>query len=340
MAKKMWVWKDPDPKTGEKGVLMQLRIYSYMKWKTKIVHNMANVKRHYNLLLGEHLEITNPSYASKIADNYQRYLRDFDLWFHATDQSHDFVYKRTGMQSASIPNMRMSACCYLINQSFWTPDFKVQKDFDFMMCLNDLVSYKRPEWAMRLWTQWCRLVPDHKRFVVLFSNEFRGVLDSCKSIVNAAGFGDSVDFVRSPRPESILDAYRRSRFMLHPSKTESGPRVIAEAMSCGIPCVIPSENWKFSVSHLLPGIQVLSKGQFNSSDGVQSLLDFEKKVKPEELPGLVNTRGYLNQIDQKLAQINRVWTLGKLMPPQFVGGHIQDDQRDALFSRITGEALI
>jgi glycosyltransferase involved in cell wall biosynthesis len=337
MAKKMWIWRDPDLETGEKGVLMQLRIYSYFKWRTKVVKDFDKIKQHYNILMGEHMEVQNPMYQSKFADHYKTYIRDFDLWFHGTTSSRNFIYQKSGERAETVPHMLMPAVCYLINQDYWTPDPTVKKSYDFMICVNDLISYKRPELAIELFGIWRRKVNKKARCALVYSNVFSNMQNVCQRAADRAG---NVDFIRSPSPSQIRDLYRRSKFLIHPSRTESGPRVIGEAMSCGTPVIIPNEPWAESVAHLHPGMLVMKKKYFTNEVGPASIQKFDRDLDRSIVPQLVNTRYYLDQIDKKLAETNKVWTLGKLFPPQWVGEHLIAEKSDELFTQVTGEALI
>lgn len=334
----MWIWKQPDLKTGEKGVIMFLRIYSYFKWKTKTLQGPVDkVKEKYNFLLGEHLEVTNPRYSGKIKDFYRTEITDFDLWFYSSDISRDWVVKKSKGLAANVPHMKMSAVCYLIDQNFFKPDPIVRKEFDFIVCYNDMLPYKRPEWVMSFFEKY-RLFNPNARLAIVYKNTQQNLYN--KLYIQARKIG-GVCFYRCPSVEQIKNLYNKSRCLLHASETESAPRVIGEAMACGLPVVVAKEPWNASIDHLSNATLILPKLGWKSESGPYSVNKFldhikEQQIKPHKL---VRTKNFLDTIDNRLSTFNNPWTLGLLNPPIWVGENIIEDKNDRIFTEITGEVL-
>lgn len=335
MATKMWVWKHPDLNTGEKGVIMQVRIHSFYNWMVKHNTDLAKVKKYYNIIMGEHLEITNPMWRGVLKDRYNHMTKYLDLWFYSCEKARQYVFQKSHGVAARIPSLKMSAVCYLTDQTFWTPDPTVEKYYDFAVCYNDFVVYKRPMTVANLFFKYCQNYRK-SRMAVIYRNARATLLDDFKSKVA----GLSVDYIHSPTPEEIRDVYRRSKCLLHASQTESGPRVIGEAMSCGIPVVVAKEPWNASIAHLSDGVLAIPKGEWYDEIGVQKVANFIAKPPIKNLHDLVGTSRYIDKIDQSLAQINSPWTLGRLNPPLWIGEHSLDRENDEKFYRITGQRLV
>jgi len=337
MAQKMWVWKQPDLNTGEKGVIMMLRIYSYAKWvQNTLTCDIADIKKYYNFILGEHLEVSNPRYKNLMKNTYKEYIRHMDLWFYSSDFAKNWVIHKSSGHAASVPSLKMSAVSYLINQDWWDIT-NSKKEYKFVMVCNDFMEYKRPDWAIRFWKNYRAFHPNAK-FIIVYKNRSHVLLTKLKR--EARLFG-GVEWVNHPDPLIIKDIYNKSECLLHASSTESGPRVIAEAMSCNIPCVIAREKWNTSVEHLLPAILTLPEMGWKTSSGVLEIDSFLAKINANKIQprNLVDTKGFLDKIDAKLKSINNMWTLGQINPPNWIGGNSINDTNDIKFTEITGQKL-
>jgi glycosyltransferase involved in cell wall biosynthesis len=335
MATKMWVWKHPDLKTKEKGVLMQVRIHSFYNWCFKHKIDLARVKKYYNIIMGEHLEITNPLWRGVLKDRYAKMIKHLDLWFYSCEKSRLHVIKQSRHNALKVHSLMMSAVCYLTDQKFWTPDPETEKQYDFVVCYNDFVVYKRPMMIADFFEKYSEVYP-HSRMAVVYRNSKSSLLEQFRD--KLARF--SVDYIHSPNPVNIRDIYRKSKCLLHSSSTESGPRVIGEAMSCGVPVVVAKESWNASIYHLREGVLSLPKSEWKDHIGVEKVAEFITKAPIGKLHSLVGTSKYINKIDLALLDFNSPWTLGKLNPPLWVGEHNLDAENDEKFYQITGQRLV
>lgn len=333
MAKKMWVWKNPNLETGEKGVIMQLRIHSYFKWKTKtLTCDIKEIKKYYNLILGEHLEVANQRYNHLFKDHYSL-ITDFDLWFYAAEYSKQSVIQRSNSAAINVPSMKMSAVCYLIDPNFWVSN-NAHKKYDFLVCYNDFHPYKKPDRIASFWQIYRRMYPKSK-LVIVYKELSKSASADLKKICKSG----NVKLKKDPPADLICALYNSSKCLIHASKTESGPRVIGESMSCGTPCIIAEERWNESVSHLLPGILVLPERNWNSIRGCRQAYNFLNNCKVDTRQ-LVNTNHFLSCIDEKLATLNNKWTKGQLLPPSWIGARSAGDDNDRIFKEITGQDLV
>jgi hypothetical protein len=337
MAQKMWVWKNYNPETGEKGVIMMLRIYSYAKWiKNTLTCDVNNIKKYYNFIIGEHLEVSNPRYTTIMKNTYEEKIQDMDLWFYSSEFAKNWVISKSNGKAEKVPSMKMSAVSYLVNQDWWR-NVDVKKHNKFVMVCNDFMEFKRPDWRIKLWKHYKAYHPSSK-FVIVYKNRNHELLTKLKRESRNIG---GVEWINNPDPPLIRDIYNRSECLIHASSTESGPRVIAEAMSCNIPCVIAREPWNASVEHLFPCILTLPEMGWKTTSGVLEIDRFlinqkNNKISPRSL---VNTKGFLNKIDLKLKEINKIWTLGELSPPNWIGGNSINDINDKKFTQLTGQKL-
>lgn len=337
MATKMWVWKNPNTKTQEKGVIMFLRIHSYFKWKTKtLTCKVKEIKNYYNFILGEHLEVTNPSYDRLFKDYYQQCLPDFDLWFYSCDRSKKHVLSKSKNNELENTSMKMSAISYLIDQNFWTIQ-NMKKRYSFCLCCNDLLMYKRPDWALSFFNNWPSIPTYPQKMAIIYKNISKDVEYLLKKYTHLP-----IDFINNPEKEKIKQIYNESCALIHPSTTESGPRVIGEAISCGIPVIVPKTPWLESITNLMPACMILDKLDWKNGN-VLKTVEFINKYKTEDkrkkIRKLVNTTGNLHEIDVRLSKINNVWTLGDLQPPNWVGSKSTGLDNDNIFKQITNQNL-
>ena len=337
MAQKMWVWKQPNLITGEKGIIMMLRIYSYAKWIQKTLKcDVSDIKKYYNFILGEHLEVNSERYTGIMRDTYRGYIKDMDLWFYSSEFAKNWVISKSGGNAALIPSMKMSAVTYLVNQEWWTPQ-ESNKKYKFVVVYNDFVAFKRPDWIFALWKNYKKVHPNDK-MIIVYKNRTRDLFNKLEKESRIIG---DVKWLNNPSPEQIKDIYNKSECLLHSSATESGPRVIAEAMSCNMPCVIAREPWNASVEHLFPAILPLPKMGWQTPSGVLEIDSFLDRFKNGNISprNLVDTIGYLNKIDLKLQSLNSIWTLGQLKPPNWIGVNVINDSNDKEFTELTGQLL-
>lgn len=337
MATKMWVWKNPDLKKQEKGVIMFLRIHSYFKWKTKtLTCKIQDIKKYYNFILGEHLEVTNPSYDRLFKDYYEKCLPDFDLWLYSSDTAKNHVLNKSKNLLLEKNSMKMSAISYLIDQDFWTP-LNVKKRYSFCLCCNDLIMYKRPDWALSFFHNWPVIPTFPHKMAVIYKNiskDVEYIIQKYKHL--------PIEYINNPDKEKIKQVYNESCSLIHPSSTESGPRVIGEAMSCGIPVIVPKAQWLDSISHLLPACLILDKLDWkkgNTLKVVEFINKYKQEDKKQKIRKLVNTQTNLNTIDVRLSTINKNWTLGLLQPPNWVGSKSTGIENDNIFTELTKQSL-
>lgn len=338
MAIKSWSWKNPNLQTGEKGVIMFLRIHSYSKWKMKVVGSRLKIaKKYYNFIMGEHLQISNPMYKGLFKNYYRDNIRDFDLWFYGLEDSKKAVYKLSMGNAKSVDHIKMPASCYLTDEDFWTTDKTEPKIYDFVVCYNWIMKLKRPSWPINLFEQWKMKFPQAK-MAFIYGNIVHEQL--WKDVRAMAKGIDGIEWIKDPEPKQIRKIYRQSRFILHSSKSESGPRVIGEAMGCGCKAIVCASDWFESIEHLRHATIILNKTEWNSMGGVNKILEFDEATSHVVPGSLLNTKYYIDVIDKRLASLNKQWTLGQLKVPTWIGEKrsIQTDG-DKLFYKLVGVPL-
>lgn len=123
--------------------------------------------------------------------------------------------------------------------------------------------------------------------------------DGICQIIKAENLQSDISFKGFLLPSEITEEYRKSAFLVLPSKQESAPMCIAEAMACGIPVVatrvggVPymvSDGWTGSLCSMdnseilkLRMLDLMQHPAIRDRYGKQAKLDAERRWKPEKI---------------------------------------------------------
>ena len=138
------------------------------------------------------------------------------------------------LEAHGIPAERIFNPPNLFDPDLYRPDPAVAKDID-VLYVGNLVAVKRLAMLLEAVAPLARARPGF-RLVLVGDGVLRGDLESLASEMR---LGDSVVFAGARPFEEIAQWLRRSRVFVMTSEMEGLPQAMIEAMSCGVPVVLP-----------------------------------------------------------------------------------------------------
>ena len=138
------------------------------------------------------------------------------------------------LEAHRIPADRIFNPPNLFDPDLYGPDPAIEKDID-VLYVGNLVAVKRLDMLLQAASRLAGSRPAF-RMVLVGDGVLRGDLESLASKMR---LGDRVAFVGARPFEEIAQWLRRSRVFVMTSEMEGLPQAMIEAMSCGVPVVLP-----------------------------------------------------------------------------------------------------
>ena len=107
----------------------------------------------------------------------------------------------------------------------------------YLLWVSNFYDYKQ---ADRLLAAYARLSPEHRAAhpLVMAGGEWRGGLDAARAYAQELGITGDVRFLGWIDDRWLAPLYRHARLYCLASREETFGRCVAEAMACGVPCVV------------------------------------------------------------------------------------------------------
>ena len=138
------------------------------------------------------------------------------------------------LEEHGIPAARIFNPPNLFDVDLYLPDASVPKDVDALY-VGNLVAVKRLDMLLEAAALLKAARPGF-RLVLVGDGVLRGELEAQAARL---GLGEAARFVGAARFEEIVHWLRRARVFVMTSEMEGLPQAMIEAMSCGVPVVIP-----------------------------------------------------------------------------------------------------
>ena len=181
-----------------------------------------------------HDSLHNPE--DKAWKNYD-YMNLVEGWLYCFRDPKKYITKDLPMELIS-----ESDFC---NSDLYKPDKNIKKVYDFIyICPKD--SDNNCEGWVSLNKNW----PLAKKCLKIMCGKYKlkGLLigrKDCKLPKECKGMVDTTDFLSQTE---LIESYRKSKFIFIPNKSDASPRILTEALCCGVPALVNYNilgGWKY-----------------------------------------------------------------------------------------------
>lgn len=151
------------------------------------------------------------------------------------------------IQAKTLGSLKTAVIPHTVDPYYFMPMKHVDKTFD-IISVGSFVHIKRHELLINALAQL------RARAIIVGKIVSEEYYNRCVSLADKLGVRERVDIVPDVSPARLANYYRQSRILCHTSSTEAGPRVVLEAMSSGLPCVVCGDDIYGARNFVTPGV--------------------------------------------------------------------------------------
>ncbi len=173
---------------------------------------------------------------SKVNPNY-RYRKIASIEKFVIKNGKNFIAK-TNFANRFIHSLNPESNIYLIENIVHPAFFKIiRNDYlnNYIVYVGNINANKGVDELIKAFSKFVALQNDYKLLII--GNGDREYIHQCRKIANKFKISSKVEWFGHQTHEQIASVFESAKVLVHPSKMDTSPNTVSEAMVAGLPCI-------------------------------------------------------------------------------------------------------